>query len=191
MPINNSIDTDEITRAYTAKSREQIESFIEDVLRRNLREYETYINKMNAEIMEFIQLKNVCENITQNMSDGFKTQVNIGGNFFISAKVPDSKKIMINIGLNHYVEFTIVEAIKFCDFKIKSQQNEANVIREKSIETRAQIKLALLCIAEKENLLKATWIHNSMKSNACASVSSILRFRTRIACEQEKCWAVN
>lgn len=156
MPTSNSYDGDEVTRVYTTKSREQIESFIEDVLRKELRDYEAYIAKMNAEIMEFVQLKNVCENIKQNLSDGFKTQVNIGGNFFMSAKVPDASKIMINIGLNHYIEFTIDEAIKFCDFKTKSLQNEADVIREKSIEIRAKIKLALLCIAEKENLLKAT-----------------------------------
>lgn len=141
-------------RECSTKSREQIESFIDDVLRENLREYEKYINHMNAEIMEFVQLKNVCESITQNLSDGFKTQVNVGGNFFMSANVPDTSKILVNIGLNHYVEFTINEAIKFCDFKVKSMENDANVIREKSIETRAQIKLALLSIAEKENLLR-------------------------------------
>lgn len=140
-----------VAREYSTKSREQIESFIEEVLRKDLKEYEDYINKLNGEIMEFVQLKNVSENISQNLTDGFKTQVNIGGNFFMSAKVPDSSKIMINVGLNHYVEFTIDEAIKFCDFKVKSLQNEADVIREKSIETRAHIKLALLCIAEKEN----------------------------------------
>lgn len=143
-------------REYSTKSREQIESFIDDVLRKNLREYESYINKSNAEIMEFVQLKNVCESISQNLSDGFKTQVNIGGNFFMSANVPDASKILVNIGLNHYVEFTVNEAIKFCNFKVKSMENEANVIREKSIETRAKIKLALLSIAEKENLLKPT-----------------------------------
>lgn len=142
-----------IDREYSAKSREQIESFIEDVLRENLKQYEAYINKTNAEIMEYVQLKNVCESISQDLSDGFKTQVNVGGNFFMAANVPDASKILVNIGLNHYVEFTIMEAIKFCDFKIKSMENEANVIREKSIETRAQIKLALLSIAEKENLL--------------------------------------
>lgn len=147
-------ESGDMTREYSIKSREQIENFIEDVLRKDLKEYEDYINKLNGEIMEFIQLKNLSENISQNLSDGFKTQVNIGGNFFMSAKVPDSSKVMVNVGLNYYVEFTIDEAIKFCDFKVKSLQNESNVIREKSIETRAHIKLALLCIAEKENLLK-------------------------------------
>lgn len=154
MPIIS--DGSEISREYSAKSRDQIEHFIENILRHNLREYEAYINKMNAEVMEYIQLKNVCESIVEHLSTGFKTQVNIGGNFFMSAKVPDTRKIMVNIGLNHYIEFTVDEAIKFCDFKVKSLENETNVIREKSIETRAQIKLALLCIAEKENLLNVT-----------------------------------
>lgn len=153
MSFSNSSD-----RAYSTKSSEQIESFIEDVLRENLKEYEAYINKANAEIMEFVQLKNVCESISQHLSNGFKTQVNIGGNFFMAANVPDASKILVNIGLNHYVEFTVNEAIKFCDFKIKSMENEATVIRDKSIETRAQIKLALLSIAEKERLLKTTWV---------------------------------
>lgn len=145
-----------LEREYSTKSREQIESFIDDVLRENLKEYEKYINKMNAETMEFVQLKNLCESISHDLSNGFKTQVNIGGNFFMSANVPDTSKILVNIGLNHYVEFTINEAIKFCDFKVKSMENDANVIREKSIETRAQIKLALLSIAEKENLLNTS-----------------------------------
>lgn len=153
MPTSNAYDGDVIVRVHSTRSREQIESFIEDILRRNLKEYEAYINKMNAEIMEYVQLKNICENIVEHLTNGFKTQVNIGGNFFMSAKVPDSRKIMVNIGLNHYIEFTIDEAIKYCAFKVKSLENETNVIRDKSIETRAQIKLALLCIAEKEKLL--------------------------------------
>lgn len=137
-------------------TREQLENFIEDILREKLKEYNMFISKTNAEIMEFVQLKNLCENIGEHLSDGFKTQVNIGGNFFLAAKVPDSKHIMINVGLNHYVDFTMSEAIKFCDFKIKSLENETKVIREKSIETRASIKLALLCIDEKERLSKQT-----------------------------------
>lgn len=149
-------DTANITREYSTKSREQIECFIEEVLRRDLREYDAYINKMNGEIMEFVQLKNVCENISTNLSDGFKTQVNIGGNFFMSAKVPDTSKIMVNVGLNHYIEFTMAEAMKFCDFKVKVLENEVDVIREKSIETRAHIKLALLCLAEKENPIRSS-----------------------------------
>lgn len=130
-------------------SVEKIEHFINENLRRDLQRYEEYLNRMNAEIMEYVQLKNTIESIVEHMNDGFKTQVNIGGSFFMSAKVEDTKQIMVNVGLNHYVNFTLDEALQFCDFKVKSLQNETNVIREKSIETRAQIKLALLCLAEK------------------------------------------
>lgn len=141
-----------MSSATSKTSSEKIERFIEENLRQDLKRYEDYLNRVNAEIMEFVQLKNTVESIVEHMSDGFKTQVNVGGSFFMSAKVDDTKQIMVNIGLNHYVNFTLDEALKFCDFKIKSLQNEANVIREKSIETRAQIKLALLCLAEKKSI---------------------------------------
>lgn len=153
---NNRIEfvtqTAEMSSNTSRTSVEKIEHFINENLRRDLQRYDEYLNKMNAEIMEYVQLKNTVENIVEHMSDGFKTQVNIGGSFFMSAKVEDTKEIMVNVGLNHYVSFTLVETLKFCDFKVKSLQNEANVIREKSIETRAQIKLALLCLAEKQNI---------------------------------------
>lgn len=153
--MNNRIEfsqTVEMSSATSKTSSEKIERFIEENLRQDLKRFEEYLNRMNAEIMEFVQLKNTVESIVEHMSDGFKTQVNVGGSFFMSAKVDDTKQIMVNVGLNHYVNFTLDEALKFCAFKIKSLQNEANVIREKSIETRAQIKLALLCLAEKQSV---------------------------------------
>lgn len=153
--MNNRIEfsqTVEMSSATSKTSSEKIERFIEENLRQDLKRYAEYLNRMNAEIMEFVQLKNTVESIVEHMSDGFKTQVNVGGSFFMSAKVDDTKQIMVNVGLNHYVNFTLDEALKFCAFKIKSLQNEANVIREKSIETRAQIKLALLCLAEKQSV---------------------------------------
>lgn len=140
-----------MTSSSAQSMKEKLESFINDNLREDLKKYEEYLGKVNAEIMEFVQLKNVVQTIIDHMRDGFKTQVNIGGSFYMAAKVPDTKEILVNVGLNHYVSFTLEEAIKFCEFKIKVLQKEADVIREKSIETRAQIKLALVCIADREN----------------------------------------
>lgn len=151
---NQAHNADDLTRECSTKSRDQIESFIEDVLRKNLKEYESFIVKTNAEIGEFHQLRHFCEKIINEKLSEFKTQVDIGSNFFMAAKVPDTTKIMVNVGLNHYVEFTMDETIEFCDFKVRSLQNESDVIREKSIETRAQIKLALLCLAEREHPMK-------------------------------------
>lgn len=151
-PSNMNIDTN--ANYASLQERDRLERFINDVLRRDLKEYETYISRRNGEVMEYVQLKNVCESIADNfVGSDLKTQVNIGGNMFISAKVKDTEKILVNVGLDHYVEFTLPEAVKFCDFKVRVLQNEIDVIREKSIETRANIKLALLCIAERDKLL--------------------------------------
>lgn len=148
------MDTNTYRRDGHLQERDRLEYFINDVLRRDLKDYEKFIGQKNDEIMEYVQLKNVCESIVTNFSDtALKTQVNIGGNFFMSAKVPNTERILVNVGLNHYVDFSISEAIKFCAIKTRALENEVEVIREKSIETRANIKLALLCIAEKEKLL--------------------------------------
>lgn len=135
-------------QSLSSEKAKHIESFVNDNLRRDLQGYDNFLIKTNGEIMEFVQLKNTVQHIRDHMSDGFKTQMDIGANFFMQAKVNDPNTIKVNIGLNHYVDFTLDEAIKFCDFKVKMLQNEADVIREKSIETRAKIKLALLCLNE-------------------------------------------
>lgn len=132
----------------SADKAKNIELFTEN-LKKDLQEYDQFLGKASAEIMEFVQLKNLIEQIKEHMNDGFKTQVNIGGNFFMQAKVPNTEKILVNIGLNHYMELTLDEAMKFCEVKIKNLQKDSDVIREKSIETRANIKLALLCLSEK------------------------------------------
>lgn len=62
---------------------EKLETFVNDYLRRDLTTYELHLDQLNAEIMEFIQLKNMVESISTDFKEGFKTQVNIGGNCFI------------------------------------------------------------------------------------------------------------
>lgn len=66
---------------------EKLETFVNDYLRRDLTTYEQHIAQLNADIMEFIQLKNMIEAISTDFKDGFKTQVNIGGNCFVQVSV--------------------------------------------------------------------------------------------------------
>lgn len=133
---------------------EKLETFINDYLRADLAEYEKHLNRLNAEIMEFVQLKNMADAMQSHLADGFKTQVNIGGNCFVEAVVSDMDKMLINVGLEHYVEFTLPEAVKFCTFKVRMLTNQADVIREESIKTRANIKLALMCLADPNSMMR-------------------------------------
>lgn len=135
----------------------KLETFINDHLREDLKVYEKHLNHLNAEIMEYNQLRHTADTIKNNLSHGFKTKVDIGGNFFVQAKIEKTDCILVNVGLNHFVEFRLDEAIKFCDFKVRVLNKEADVMREESLKTRANIKLALMCLGD-ANKLNVMWL---------------------------------
>ncbi|XP_055684419.1 protein UXT homolog [Lutzomyia longipalpis] len=117
-------------------------------LLQDLEMYERQLQRMNAEISEYHQLKSTIVVIERDLREGFKTQVNVGANVFMKAKVPTTDKILINVGMNHYVEFSLEEALKFVDFRIRVLTKQNDVIREAIIKTKAKIKLALLCVQQ-------------------------------------------
>lgn len=134
---------------------DRYESFINNCLKEDLKEYEKQIKLFNEETLEYIQLKNMIECIKDNFADGLKTQMNVGGNFFIQAKIPDTKTILVDVGLHHYVEFNLEEALRFVQMKINILNKKNEIVREESLKTRANIKLALLCIGSKEHLINS------------------------------------
>ncbi|XP_053676307.1 protein UXT homolog [Anopheles nili] len=137
-------------------STDNVENFVNEHLMHDLQIYESELNKMNSEIMEYMQLKSMISTILQHENEGqdkeFKTQVNIGGNMFMKARAIKTNNLLVDVGLKVYVEFTIDEALRFVDLKIKILSNQADIIRQKSIETKANIKLALLVIGDSERL---------------------------------------
>uniref|UniRef100_A0A1I8Q9A0 Uncharacterized protein n=1 Tax=Stomoxys calcitrans TaxID=35570 RepID=A0A1I8Q9A0_STOCA len=135
-------------------SHENLEVFINDYLKEDLKHLEKYINIYNEEIMEFIQLKNTIQTMRENLPDGYKTQMNIGGNFFMQAKVDNLDEILVDVGKGIYIPFTAEEAIKFADVKVKMLNNECDVLREESIKKRSEIKVALMYMAEQQQLME-------------------------------------
>ncbi|XP_058061260.1 protein UXT homolog [Anopheles bellator] len=135
-------------------SPENIENFVHENLREDLRVCEKQLNEINAEILEYVQLKNMIETILQNKStaEGFKTRVNIGGNMFMNARADKVQNLLVDVGLKTYVEFTIDEALRYVDLRIRVLTKKADVVRDKSIETKANIKLALLVIGDTNRL---------------------------------------
>ncbi|XP_053659551.1 protein UXT homolog [Anopheles marshallii] len=134
-------------------SAENVENFVHEHLKEDLRLYEKLLKELNGEIMEYVQLKHMIETILgQDRNEGFKTQVNIGGNMFMKARADNVDHILVDIGLKVYVEFKIEEALRFVEMKIKVLTKQADVVRDKSIETKANIKLALLVIGDSQGL---------------------------------------
>jgi len=150
--IGNNHNSTDVTRLKADK----LEIFVNDYLKEDLNKYDKQLQIKNNELLEYIQLKNMIETIKNDLfnddNNSFKTKMNIGGNFFMQAKVPKTDKILVNVGLNHYVEFTMDEGLKFIEMKVNILNKQIDIIREESIKTKANIKLALMCIGEQRKL---------------------------------------
>ncbi|XP_022232681.1 protein UXT [Drosophila obscura] len=132
----------------------QIEEFINEVLKRDLRELEDWIGQYNQEIMEYVQLKNTLQTFDAHLPEGYKTQVNIGSNVFMQARVTQMDKILVNVGKDVFLEMSRAEAESFSDVRIKILTKEADVLRDESIKKRTQIKMSLLAIGERAKLMQ-------------------------------------
>uniref|UniRef100_A0A6M2DPC9 Putative transcriptional regulator uxt n=1 Tax=Xenopsylla cheopis TaxID=163159 RepID=A0A6M2DPC9_XENCH len=126
------------------------EIYINDVLRESLKAIEECLMKVNQEITEYIELKHSLEHIQNEPNGPFKSQMDIGCGFHIQTKVEDVSKVLINIGLDIYLEFTIPEALKFLDNRIKKLTEHTTKLRDKSAKTKAHIKLLLVYIGQME-----------------------------------------
>lgn len=131
----------------------QIEAFINDVLKEDLKQLELHLNQFNEEIMEYVQLKNTVQTFREHIPDGYKTQLNIGSNIFMQARVKQMDKILVNVGKDVYLEMDMQEAIRYSDMRVKILTKQADVVREESIKKRTQIKMALIAMSEREKLL--------------------------------------
>ncbi|KAK3915966.1 Protein UXT-like protein [Frankliniella fusca] len=128
----------------------KFETFVNDVLKEDLRRHESQLDQINREIAEYVELKNMI-NTTKEADfgpDGFKTKVDIGCNFYMQANVLDPSQLFVDIGLGNYVELTTNEAQKFCEMRISLLLSKAKVIQGECAKTKGHIKLVLHGIGE-------------------------------------------
>lgn len=129
------------------------ESFINDVLKEDLKEILGQLDARNTEIAEWVQLKTVLTCLKESeMTDGFKTKMDIGTNVYVQVNVPDASKILINIGSGIFVEYTIEEALKFIEKKINLLNKQTEILKTNSSKIKARIKLVLHGIQELSNI---------------------------------------
>lgn len=128
----------------------KFESFVNDVLKEDLKRLENQLDQINTEISEYVELKNMMHTLQEADlgPDGFKTKVDIGCNFYMQANVMDPSKLFVDIGLGNYVELSSSEARKFCEMRISLLTKKATVIRSECAKTKGHIKLVLHGIAE-------------------------------------------
>nr|CAD7408949.1 unnamed protein product [Timema cristinae] len=121
------------------------ETFINDVLKEDLKKVNQRQQQVNTEISEFLQLKNTIQTLADGqLGEGdLKTKMDIGCNFYVQANVSDTSKILINIGLGHYLEFALPDALKYVEKRVSLLTLQMEKLRKDSAHTKANIKLVL------------------------------------------------
>lgn len=121
------------------------ESFVNDVLKEDLKKVHSRYEELNNEIAEYIQLKNFIQSVPDVglSSDGLKTKMDLGCNFYIQANISDTSTILVAIGLGHYIEFTMEEALKFVEKRVNLLTLQTEKLKKDSAKTKAMIKLVL------------------------------------------------
>lgn len=121
------------------------ESFVNDVLKEDLKKVHTRHEELNSEIVEYIQLKNFIQSISDvaPSSGGLKTKMDLGCNFYIQANISDTSTMLVAVGLGHYVEFTMEEALRFVEKRVNLLTLQTEKLKKDSAKTKAMIKLVL------------------------------------------------
>lgn len=130
------------------------ETFLNDVLKEDLRKIHVKLDNLQSELFEYIQLKNYIETVKSNKLNEttMNTQVDIGCNIFLQAKVEEPDHILISVGLGYYVDLPLDNALNLVKKKIKFIENETVFFKKKSAVTKSHIKMVLLGLMEIQNL---------------------------------------
>lgn len=132
----------------------QYETFLNERLKEDLRKILEQRDEIYKQTAEYLQLKTVIETIkeTDYTKEELKTKVDLGCNFYVQAKVPDTSRIYVNIGFGFFVEFTHEEALKFIKKKTDSLNEKAENLTKDAVTVKAHIKIVLEGLRELQNL---------------------------------------
>ncbi|KAK3818139.1 MAG: Prefoldin subunit-domain-containing protein [Linnemannia gamsii] len=124
------------------------ESFVNEGLRKDLKDTLDARDTIFDQISEYLKLAKDIEVIKDNGLKEMKTQVDLGSNFYVQAKISDTKHIFVNVGFGFHAELTLDEALEFIKKKEVHLQKKAALFTEKASQIRAHIKLVLEAMAE-------------------------------------------
>ena len=123
----------------------QCESFINDVLKEDLKRVITRRDNIYSKIAEYLQLRKIIEQMMKQGKHKTSGRVltDIGCNFYCQAEIKDTSKILVCVGLDTFVEFTQEESIEFINAKVNILTKQAEQLSADSAKIKAFIKVIL------------------------------------------------
>ncbi|NXD46837.1 UXT protein, partial [Copsychus sechellarum] len=71
------------------------------------------------------------------------TQVDLGCNFFVSAEVPDPRRVFVALGFGFFAELTLPEALRHLERRSSLLQRLSDSLTRDGAKIRAHIRLVL------------------------------------------------
>ncbi|CAI5499256.1 unnamed protein product [Closterium sp. Naga37s-1] len=103
-------------------------------------------HKVQEEIQVFEELVRNIEALEANGVEEMRAMVNLGGEVFVQADVPDTSHIFVSVGLGFHVEFTRLEAKEFAASKIEHLRKQVARHTERISSIKAHIKLVSIAL---------------------------------------------
>ncbi|KAH6921442.1 hypothetical protein HPB50_000590 [Hyalomma asiaticum] len=157
----------------------QYETFLNDVLKEDLRKCLEERDRICAKLAELLQLRTVVERIQASFrkrarmlsrsssfsplfqtslqevaanKETFRTQIDLGSNFYVQAVVPDVSKIFVQVGMGFFVELTHEETLWFVGRREALLEAELQRISKESANIKAHIQMVLQGLRELQGL---------------------------------------
>lgn len=68
---------------------------------------------------QYSQLGEQLSLLQSNSLESVETLVNMGSQFFVTARIPDTSCVMVDLGLGYHLEMSLTEATAFAAAKVK------------------------------------------------------------------------
>ncbi|KAH7975886.1 hypothetical protein HPB52_006618 [Rhipicephalus sanguineus] len=112
-------------------------------IRSKVLQYETFLNDVLKEDLRFEVAAN---------KETFRTQVDLGSNFYVQAVVPDVSKIFVQVGMGFFVELTHEETLWFVGRREALLETELQRVSKESANIKAHIQMVLQGLRELQGL---------------------------------------
>ncbi|XP_041345217.1 protein UXT isoform X2 [Pyrgilauda ruficollis] len=125
-----------------AEKAQRYEAFVSDVLQRDLRRVQEQRDAVFEQQAQVLQLRSALARL----------QVDLGCNFFVSAEVPDPRRVFVALGFGFFAELTLPEALRHLERRLSLLQRLSDSLTRDGAKIRAHIRLVLEGLRELQGL---------------------------------------
>ena len=146
----------ELTRQEVEGKIRRYEEFANERLRGDLARVIAARAAVFSDIAEYEQLATVVEALQQRELEHadqtppppLKTLVDLGENFYVRARVPDTKHLFVCVGYGFFVELSHEETLSFVGKKVDQLAEKGRLLSRQASAIRARIQLVLEALNE-------------------------------------------